>query len=179
MEEWRDIKGYEGLYQVSNEGRVKSVDRVIETPNNIRNYKSKILVQTEKWCGYYEVSLYKNGKREHKSIHRLVAEAFIPNPQNKQCVDHINGIRNDNKVENLRWCTQQENNSFELAVEHQKNNPAKSKQVYQYTLDGNLVAIYPSTMEAERNGFYNTLISRCCLGKQETHKGYRWSYKPL
>ena len=112
MEEWRDIKGYEGLYQVSNEGRVKSLERYVG--GNGRNQclkliKEKILGGYLNAYGYPTVTLHgENGQKGHR-IHRLVAEAFIPNPDNKPYIDHINTVRNDNRVENLRWCTQKEN----------------------------------------------------------------------
>lgn len=94
---WKDIKNYEGLYQVSNLGKVKGVIKniVLSPANN---------------SGYMRVNLYKDGKRNMKSVHRLVAEAFIPNPENKKTVDHINHIRDDNRVENLQWATPTEQN---------------------------------------------------------------------
>lgn len=102
MEVWKDIKGYEGLYQVSNEGRIKSLggDRY----KAIRILNGNISEQ-----GYNRVNLFKDGKPKTFNIHRLVAEAFIPNPENKPCIDHCNTIRNDNRVENLKWCTYSEN----------------------------------------------------------------------
>lgn len=180
MEIWKDIKGYEGLYQVSNEGRVKSCDRVIVTNNTIRNYKGRIIKVGRKPDGYIICQLYNTGKVGRFRVHRLVAEAFIDNPDGKEHVDHINGIKSDNRACNLRWCTQKENNNFELYREKQKNKINCSKKVYQYTLDNQLVNTYPSTMEVERVlGFKNPSISACCLGKKNTHKGYKWSYYPL
>lgn len=178
MEIWKDIKGYEGLYQVSNEGRIKSVDRTIETSNTTRHYKGKIIKQHLSTTKYWYVDLYNNGIRCRYKIHRLVATAFVENPNNYNVVDHINGNRNCNKAENLRWCSQQQNNSFKIYRERQLNNPLKSKQVYQYK-NNKLIAIYPSTMEAERNGFCNGSVSACCRGIQKKYKGYSWSYKPL
>ena len=180
MEEWKDIKDYEGLYQVSNEGRVKSIDRFVETFTGIRHYKEKIIIPNLKKDNYYEVSLYYKGKREHRRLNRLVADAFIPNPENKSVVGHYDCKRTNNKVENLYWCTQEENNKHPLTNERQKNNPKKSKQVYQYSLNGELIAIWPSAKEVERKTeFKSNKISKCCNGKNKTHKGYKWSFEPL
>lgn len=112
IEEWRDIQGYEGKYQVSDWGRVKRIST------------NRILAKHHDKDGYELVNFKINNKHSLGKVHRLVAEAFIPNPQNKPCVDHINGIRDDNKVENLRWCTQQENLNMPLA---RKNNSSSSK----------------------------------------------------
>lgn len=121
MEIWKDIKGFEGLYQVSNLGRVKSLERIITRKNGITlPIKEKILQYGIDRKGYYFVGLYKNGKGENKSIARLVAEAFISNPDNKPEVNHINTIRTDNRIENLEWCTHKENCNNPLTKEHQK-----------------------------------------------------------
>ena len=106
---WKPIKDYEGLYEVSNLGRVKSL-------NYKRTGKEKILKNSE--CnGYLVVSLVKNGKLKQFYVHKLVAEACILNPENKPCIDHINTIRNDNRIENLRWVTYKENMNNELTKE--------------------------------------------------------------
>ena len=128
---------------------------------------------------YYDVKLYKKGLGKHRKVHNLVAKAFVENPDSKPCVDHKNGNRQDNRAENLRWCTQKENNNFEVYRGKQKNNAKKSKQVCQYSLNGVLTQIWPSSMEAERNGFNSGHIIKCCKRKQKTHKGYMWSYLPL
>ena len=117
MEEevWKPIKNYEGLYEVSNMGRVKNL-------NYKGSGKEKILKNIKRREGYLMVILTKNGKRRGFLVHRLVAEAFIPNPEGKPCIDHINTIRNDNRIENLRWVTYKENN----------NNPLTKKKYSEY-----------------------------------------------
>lgn len=178
MEIWKDIEGYEGYYQVSNEGRVRSLRREnILKPSNNRGYK-------------YVVFSVEN-KRNTKKVHRLVAEAFIPNPQNKPYIDHINTIKDDNRAENLRWCTPKENSNNELTIEHSLGHITHRNTVYQYALDGELIRTYDSALEAARiNGYRQSAISKCCVGGYycktrgkwincETYKGYRWSYEPL
>ena len=122
MEEeiWKPIKGYEGLYEISNLGRVKSL-------NYNRTGKEEILKNAECSNGYLTVGLTKNGKQKLFKIHRLVAEAFIPNPENKPCIDHINTIKNDNRVENLRWVTNEENNNNPLTKKKRNENYANFK----------------------------------------------------
>ena len=115
MEEiWKDIKGYVGFYQVSNLGRVRSVEREIYKSNNVKQISKSSILKFEKSKGYNYVHLFKNGTRKRIAVHRLVAEAFILNPNNLPEVDHINTIRDDNRVENLRWVTHKENMNNEL-----------------------------------------------------------------
>lgn len=117
METWKDIEGYEGIYQVSNEGNVRSCEREIDYLVKGK-YKGKrvfpsVLLKT--WInngGYVLVDLHMNGKADKRTIHRLVAEAFIPNPNEYPCVNHKNECKNDNFVENLEWCTYLYNNTY-------------------------------------------------------------------
>ena len=126
LEYWKDVVGYEGLYQVSNLGRVKSLERTIQRTTNKQKIKERILSQGLSTTGYKKVVLYKNKNRKNKKVHRLVAEAFIPNTENKRTVNHKNGIKTDNKFSNLEWATYSENmkhaysNNLNVNSEYQK-----------------------------------------------------------
>lgn len=119
-EEWRPVKGYEDRYEVSNMGLVRSITRV--TSYGRRRKSKEIYVKTIN--GYRVVSLF-DGKRRNHKIHRLVANAFIPNPENKPCVDHIDTIRTNNNVNNLRWVTYEENSHNPLSLKAQREAIAK------------------------------------------------------
>ncbi|MBP5421139.1 MAG: hypothetical protein J6Y78_01725 [Paludibacteraceae bacterium] len=203
MEEWKDIKGYEGLYQVSNLGNVRGLH--FKKGNKVKNLKLKI---TRK--GYSIIGLSKNKKKKFFIVSRLVAEAFIPNPENKPCIDHIIPIScgGTNEATNLRWCTHPENMNNPIT----KNNISESKKgwkmpeegrkrlsesrkgiipkakppkkVYQYTLDNELVKEWESISEASRNGYSLSAISQCCNNKfhregNNIYKGHKWSFEPL
>lgn len=183
MEEWRPIRDYEGLYEVSNLGRVRSLDKVtIDNIGRKQYFKGCIMKLQCDRDGYLYVSLTKEGCKKKFKIHRLVAEAFIPNPDNKPTVDHINTIRTDNTVANLKWTTNKENSNNVLTRKHisksllGENHPL-SKKIVQLSLDGELIKIWNSMGEAEREkGFCKTSISKVCIGKQKQHKGYKWMY---
>lgn len=125
-EEWRDIIGYEGLYQVSNLGRIKSLYKKVICKNGFRSCKEKIL-KNNSYGDYNRIQIGKKSK--HFLVHRLVAKAFIPNPENKPCVNHINGIKTDNRKENLEWSTYSENTIHAYDV-LKCNRYANSKENY-------------------------------------------------
>ena len=128
---WKPVKGFEGLYEVSSLGNVRSVDKYLMFGNQYCLFKGKPKKVYHKSDGYLRANLSKNNKSKNYSVHRLVAEAFIPNPSNLPCIDHINTIRDDNRVENLRWCTRKENSNNPLTKEHNKNG---SKEVQEKML---------------------------------------------
>ena len=175
---WKDIEGYEG-YQVSSEGRVRSLDRWVVYKNGKKRFrKGMILKPFLNNCGYFQVYLGKNGKQKWLKVHRLVAKAFIPNPDNLPEVNHINEFdKTDNKVENLEWCDRSYNVNYGTGV--QRRREKQGKKVYQYTTDNQLVKVWDSLSECVRNGYYNTCITKCCMGVYKQHKGYKWSYEPL
>lgn len=142
-------------------------DYSVSNLGNVRNDKTgRILKPGNSGDGYLLVVLYKNGEHKTCKIHRLVAQAFIPNPLGLPQVNHINEIKSDNRAENLEWCTKQYNIEY-----------SQSKQVEQYDLNGNLIATWKSLAEAERQlGFDKRHISDCCLGRHKTAYGYIWKY---
>lgn len=167
---WKDILGYEGLYQVSNFGRVKS----------FKFGKERILKPGTNKYGYLIVILCKNGKVKHFYVHRLVAEAFIPNTHNYPCVNHKDECKTNNNVNNLEWCTYTYNNNYGTKIERISKNRDTSKYfkpILQYTLDGVFVREWKSIAEAGRNGFNQGHITDCCRGVRKTHKGFIFKYK--
>ena len=163
---WNDKKDYEGHYQVSNCGRVKS----------IKFGKEIIMKQQQCMDGYYYVNLSKNGIAKRYSVHRLVAEAFLDNPHNYKEVNHKDENKLNNNVNNLEWCDAKYNINFGTCIE--RRSKKKSKPVLQYTLDGEFVREWESATQAEREGGYqHGHIISVCKGKRPHHKGYIWKYK--
>ena len=186
IELWKDVKDYEGLYQVSTLGRVRSLDKYVNA--KIRNVdkvlkRGRILKPVYNKDGYLKVNLYKNGKETNFFVHRLVAKTFIPNPDNLPLVNHKDEVKDNNYPYNLEWCTDEYNKNYGTAIERIKktltNRKDMSKKVYQYDMQGNLIKEWSSTAEAGRNGFSSSCISSCCLGKRKFHKGFIWSYEEL
>lgn len=179
-EEWRDVVGFEGRYAVSSFGRVVTFGfhdcgRVPK-----KNFSPKIL-KTDLARGYVRLCLYKNNKQYKRVVHRLVAEAFIPNPNNYPTVDHIDRNRQNNEVTNLRWCTLSDNMKNPLTIEHlRKINigrslPQNYRPVVSVDKKGNIKK-YESIKSCVAEGFKSSAISDVCAGRSRTHKGLRWMY---
>ena len=177
IEEWKDIKGYEGLYQVSDMGRVKSFGRTVVSKNGLKQYrKGRILKPRTNGYGYLRVDLC-CGRGESKSfyVHRLVCEAFHENTENKPCVNHIDEDKTNNTASNLEWSTYKENNNH--GTHNARSAKARSKPVSQYTREGKLIKVWQSTNEAQRKlGFAKQNISAVARGKRKTAYGYVWKY---
>lgn len=169
-EEWRPVSGYEGLYEVSNFGRVKSLPRN-GTINRERIIKPGLFKK------YLGVSLNKNNKRTSHLVHRLVAIAFIPNPNSLPQVNHKNEDRLDNRVENLEWCDRQYNINYGTGVERRAIQ--RRKKIMKLSMDGETICVYNSLTEASNDcnvGIGN--ISSCCHNKKnyKSAGGFKWKY---
>lgn len=181
MEEvFKDIKGYEGLYQASNLGRIKSLKRYRK--NGYSGYYQKEQIKKVRNShGYKLITLYKNSKGTDYRVHRLVAEAFIPNPENKPQVNHINGDKTDNRAENLEWCTNGENQKHAIknGLKYKVFGLGSSsrKKIKQYDLNGNFIKEWDYILLASVNlNISNSAISNCLRGRSKTAGKYYWEY---
>lgn len=186
---WKVIEDFE-LYEVSNTGKVRSKDRISKNGKGSFLKKGMILKPVDNGNGHLKVELKQDGKRKRAYVHRLVAAAFIPNPERKPCVNHIDNDPSNNCVDNLEWCTHQENmnwmNSQDRAkrthewLQHLHETQAKS---YVSVVGENIHTgekIYFSKLnDVKRAGFNPSCVCRCCKGTHGVtqHKGYRWKYE--
>ena len=168
MEEeiWCQIKGYEGQYQVSDKGRVIS----------LKFGNERILKPIRVPKGYLMVNLCKNGEKNKCYVHRLVAQAFIPNPDNLPQVNHKDENKENNYVQNLEWCSDKYNINYGTRTKRQAEK--LSKPILQYTKSGKLVREWKSTHDVERNlGYFHSYISYCCTGKCKSAYNFIWKFK--
>ena len=167
-EEWRPLIGYEGLYEVSNRGNMKSL-------NYRRTGKEGILKAVKDKDGYLRVQLWKDGKRKMYAVHRLVAQAFLPNPNNLPIINHKDENKQNNKVENLEWCSISYNNTYN---DRDKKVAEKlSKPVIAIDKITGLILEFPSTQEAARHlRISQSHIWECCKGKRKSCGGFYWMY---
>lgn len=161
QEQWKDIIGYEGLYQVSTNGRVKNLRR------------NRILNGNIKRNGYVRVCLHhSDGSLWDITIHRLVGFAFLPNPENKPQINHIDRNKTNNMLDNLEWVTSQENVIHSVLT----GRPSCAKKVQQLDMDEKLIKVWNSITEAGKEGFNQAGISSVCSGRYKHHRGFKWKY---
>lgn len=178
MEIWKDIEYYEGYYQISNKGRVKSVDRYVNSPQcgGEQLVKGKIRKLKVNKYGYLSVNLSKKHILETKIIHRLVLTAFVPNPENKPTGNHKDGVKTNNFVENLEWATAKENTQHAYKIGLVTMDRLK-KKVVMLSLDNTPLLWFDSITEASKETkISNSTISLCCWGKSKTSGGFKWEF---
>lgn len=169
---WKDVKGYEGLYQVSNLGNIKSLARYKKNHSKLQKVEErKLNMYTNKYNGYVYIVLTKNAIEKNIRVHKLVAQAFIPNSENKPQINHIDGNKENNRVDNLEWCTCKEN-----VIHAYKNGLAKNKQkvkIRQYDKQHNFIAEFDGLLKASKElGISIGNISMCINNKRKTTNGY-------
>jgi len=189
---WRDIPGYEGVYQASNTGRIKSLSRIVSIGENKRIIPEKILTPEKSVHGYLRVKL-SNGKSKRFFVHRLVALTYLPNPNNYRCINHKDETRTNNFVfinddrsvdvekSNIEWCTHKYNSNYGTCKERAKVTRHANKKVWkrveQLDLDGNHIAYYPSIKDAQNNNnIHGCHVSECCRGLRKKANGFIWRY---
>lgn len=178
QEIWKDVSGYEGLYQVSNLGRVKSlpVHRKVGWADYVS--KEKILKQCKNKYGYLFVCLHKGDTQRVVKVHRLVALAFIANPNNYRCINHKDEDKSNNNINNLEWCTHSYNNNY--GTRNERVMKSSCKKVLQCTKNGDFIAEWNGTRDAQRNtGIHCSDISLACRGIRKTAGGFVWKYKEV
>lgn len=186
-EEWKDVVNYEGYYQVSNLGRIKSLDRVIVDKNGVEMQIPSIIKKLQKSkTGYWCIELWRHNKLKYVKVHRLIADAFIPNPENKPQVNHIDSNRLNNDISNLEWCTPSENTIHAVRLGRIKSPmvgmkglfTARNKPVIQLSISGVILKEFMSqTAAAIELGLSPTNISACVNGKTKTCGGFKWINK--
>ena len=182
---WKDVVGFEGLYKVSNKGNVYSVERISSQGNECGGFTLKPTITRG---GYLQVKLYKDGIREHKYVHRIVAKAFIPNPNNYPEINHKDEDKTNNYMGNLEWCTREYNNNHGTRIERVAQ--AQSKKVRAVNVETGEVLTFNSTAEAGCKGYDRGGVSAACRGVYKdnatgkliggdghTYKGHKWSYE--
>jgi hypothetical protein len=178
-EVWKDIAGYEGLYQVSNLGRVKSLDRFVPHSTQGKHFcRGHLMVLHQNNAGYLTVNLCKGNRYKSHDIHRLVAIAFIPVTNiGSMEVNHKDENKQNNSVNNLEWVTRTYNNCYGTKIE--RSSSKIKKPVIQYDMNGVPLEVWESATDAEKSlsGKFTGAISHCLNGKTKTAYGYTWKYK--
>ena len=177
MEEWRDIEGYKGLYQVSNTGKVKSLERTVWNKGTgcYMTVHERILKGYDDGKGYLRVDLCKEGKVKQSLVHVLVATAFLDNPYNLPMINHRDENKENNNSENLEWCTSKYNNNY--GTRTQRVAEKLSKPIFSIDKESGEIREFSSIMEASRQtGIDNRKINDCLKGRRKSAKGFYWHY---
>ena len=196
---WKPVVGFEGFYEINLQGTIRTIERITVFGNRKRIVKSIIRKPSINPHGYYYVRLYKGDKQKNVLVHRALMEAFVPNTEDKPYIDHINTIKTDNRLENLRWVTSKENTHNPLTLKHitdscsteeckEKQKATKNriksksynpKRIYQYSLEGAYIAEYSSQSEAVRAmGLNKRMVSNIKIALDNNRKsayGYMWT----
>ena len=170
QEVWKGIDGYEGYYQISNLGRVKSLDRV----DSIGHKRKGKIMKLTPFDGYLNIILTKNAKRKRFKVHRLVAETFIPNPEMNPTINHKDEVRSNNKVKNLEWCTDEYNVNYGNRTK--KYTAKRTKPILRISIDGKEKKIYGSMKEVSEDGFDRRNVHSCIKGRLKKTGNYIWKY---
>lgn len=172
MERWKDVVGYENIYQVSDKGNIKSVDRIDASGHKIKGHIRKPEIQK---CGYLQIDLWKNGKGKQVLIHRIVAEAFIGACPPGYEVNHKDENKQNNCVDNLEYVTKSQNVSY--GTRNERASQKIRKRIEQLTLFGELIATHDSATEASKaTKVIRQHISQCCCGSRKSAGGYMWRF---
>lgn len=187
IEEWLDIIGYEGYYQISSFGRIKSLDRLVATSRGFgfKSVKGRVIKTGPDKDNYLKLKLAKLGTMQFYSVHRLVAIHFVPNPNNLPLINHKDENKQNNYKDNLEWCTVAYNNTYngrqekinaKLRVLSNIKINLKRKPVSQYNLDGSFIRNFISIGEAVENGFNGESVSKCCRNLKKDYKKFIWKF---
>ena len=177
-EVWKDVPNYEGIYKASNFGRIKMVKRTLIDSLGKKINKKEHILKPRTGNRYYMIALYKNGKREDLLLHRVIAQTFIPNPENKPFVNHKDENCFNNCSDNLMWCTQKENMNWGTINERMSKNSKSKRKVNQYDMNGNFIKQWDCMTDFYKSKGLKlkTGIIECCKGRRQSHMGYKWKY---
>ena len=170
IETWKDVKDFENIYQISNKGNIRALNY-----NNKKGCVQNLKVDVSKQNGYCYIRLCNGNTNKHFRVHRLVAEAFIPNPDNLPQVNHKDENKQNNCVDNLEWCSQQYNMNYGTRIKRGSQN--RKKGLLQLDLHNNILQKWTSGLDAqEALGIQRSHISQCCNNKRKTAGGYKWRW---
>lgn len=188
VEIWKPVAGYEGFYEVSSKGRIRSKDRTTKNGGGEFVKKGRVLKLVDNGNGYLRVELKVNNTSAKKYVHRIVAETFIENPANKPFINHLDNNPYNNAIENLEWCTPKENFLW-MAMQGRNKRTDKwlkhlheaQKETYMAVVGENIATgekiFFEKLNEVKSMGFQPSCVCNCCKGKRKQHKGYRWAYE--